>query len=78
MTVQETNILHKKAKHRKDGVYNFRGNLWVVKKNNFIAFADYSGKVFQRFGSFNTQIGDLSTIESWDRKKKLIEWLKNQ
>jgi hypothetical protein len=78
MKIQEINILNGKAKERKDGVYHFRGNWWIVKNNRFIAFADYSGKVFQRFGSFNTQIGDLSTVESWNRKKKLIEWLKTQ
>jgi hypothetical protein len=31
MTIEETNLLHEKAKGRKDGIYSFRGNLWVVK-----------------------------------------------
>lgn len=78
MTVEETNLLNEKAKSKKDGVYSFRGNLWVVKDNNFIAFSNNKGEVLQRFGYFNTPIGDFSNIERWDWKKKLIEWLKKR
>lgn len=65
MTIEETNILHEKAKTQKDGVYSYRGNLWVVKSNRFIAFVNNRGEVWQRFGSFNTKIGDLNMIETW-------------
>lgn len=78
MTIEETNLLHKKAETKKDGVYSFRGNLWAVKNKKFIAFIDNNGIVLQRFGVFNTQIGDLSSIERWDWKKKLIDWLNKQ
>lgn len=78
MTVTETNLLNEKAKSKKDGVYSFRGNLWVVKSNRFIAFCDNRGQVLQRFGSFNSQIGDFSSVERRDWKKKLIEWLRSQ
>ena len=78
MTVEETNLLNKKAKDRKDGVYSFRGNLWVVKTNRFIAFANNRGEVLQRFGAFNTQIGDFSSVERWNLKKKLVEWMQRQ
>ena len=78
MTVDETNLLHEKAKSKKDGVYSFRGNLWVVKSNKFLAFCNINGEVLQRFGSFNTRIGDFSNIERYNWKKKLIEWLKSQ
>lgn len=74
MTIEETNQLHEKAKTRNDGVYSFRGNLWVVKNGNFAAFADYSGNVYQRMGSFNVFIGK---VETYNRKKKLTDWLKN-
>lgn len=75
MTVKETNLLHEKAKHRKDGVYSFRGNLWAVKNGGFVAFANYFGECYQRMGAFNVQIGK---VERYDRKKKLTEWLKDQ
>lgn len=75
MTIDETNLLHEKAKIKKDGVYSFRGNLYVVKNNKFIAFSDYHGNCYQRFGSFNTSIGK---VERYDRKQKLKEWLKSQ
>lgn len=78
MTIYETNLLHKKAETKKDGVYSFRGNLWAVKNGKFVAFIDNRGQVLQRFGAFNTQIGDLSTIERWDWKKELVEWLRSQ
>lgn len=75
MTIEETNILHEKAKTRKDGVYSFRGNLWVVKDSKFIAFANPFGECYQRFGAFNMQIGK---VERYDRKQKLTEWLRSQ
>jgi len=74
MTTEETNILHEKAKTRKDGVYSFRGNLWVVKDNKFIAFSNYRGEFFLRYGSFNVGMGHVG---DYDRKKELTEWLKN-
>jgi hypothetical protein len=75
MTVDELNILHEKAKTRKDGVYNFRGNLWVVKSNQFIAYADLFGRCFQRMGAFNAVIGE---VQSYQRKEALLKWLKSQ
>jgi len=75
MTIDETNLLHEKAKTRKDGVYSFRGNLYVVKNKRFIAFADYFGRCYQRIGVFNVEIGK---VESYDRRKKLLEWLRAQ
>lgn len=75
MKIEETNLLNEKAKSRKDGIYSFRGNLWVVKDNKFVAFANYSGECFQRFGSFNVSIGK---VERYDRKQKLMTWLKSQ
>jgi len=75
MTIEETNLLHDKAVGRKDGVYSFRGNLWVVKNEKFVAFADYFGNCYQRFGSFNASIGK---VDRYDRKQKLTEWLRSQ
>ena len=75
MTIEETNLLHDKAVGRKDGVYAFRGNLWVVKNEKFVAFADHFGNCYQRFGSFNASIGK---VERYDRKQKLTEWLRSQ
>ena len=74
MTIDETNLLHEKAKTRKDGIYSFRGNLYVVKDKSFIAFANYCGECYQRMGAFNVQIGK---VEPYDRKQKLTEWLRN-
>ena len=75
MTIAETNLLHTKAKTRKDGIYSCKEYLWVCKNNEFVAFADYAGNCYQRFGSFNASIGK---VERYDRKKKLNEWLHAQ
>jgi hypothetical protein len=75
MTIDEINLLNKKAETKNNGVYSFRGNLYAVKGGKFVAFINPKGQVMQRFGSFNFQIGDLSSIERWDWKKKLNEWI---
>ena len=75
MTIEETNILYDKAKDRKDGVYSFRGNLWVVKNKRFIAFSDFSGYCYARMGAFNVLI---EKVDRYKRKEKLIEWLRTQ
>ena len=78
MTVDEIKLLNEKAKTKKDGVYSFRGNLWVVKSNKFLAYCKYNGEVLQRFGSFDTQIGDFKALYVYERKKKLTEWMQSQ
>jgi hypothetical protein len=74
MTTKDVDLLQNKAKSRKDGVYSYKGNLWVVKNNNFIAFADYFGNCYQILGYFTTSIG---TVDKYKAKEKLTEWLKN-
>lgn len=78
MTVEETKLLHEKAKTKKDGVYCFNGNLWVVKSNKFLAYCKYNGEVLQRFGFCDINIGDFGNLYVSDRKKKLLEWMRSQ
>ncbi len=73
MTTEDTNILHEKAKNRKDGVYSFHGHLWVVKSREFIAFADPFGQCYQRLGSFNVAIGK---VDKHLRREHLLKLLK--
>jgi hypothetical protein len=75
MTIAETNLLHNKAKTRKDGVYTYQGYFWAVKNHNFIAFVKPNGECYQRMGSFNVSIGK---VDRWDRKQELTKWLKSQ
>ncbi len=75
MTTDETNILIDKAKTRKDGVYSYKGFLYVVKDNKFLAFSTRFGECFQRGGGFNISIG---RVERYKRKEALIKWLKSQ
>jgi hypothetical protein len=55
MKIAEVNLLNRKAETKKDGVYSFRGNLWAVKNNKFIAYINQNGRVLQRFGAFDKQ-----------------------
>lgn len=75
MTIDETTLLNGLAKTRKDGIYSFRGYIWVVKDNKFVAFADWFGNCYQRFGAINASIGK---VDRYDRKQKLTEWLRAQ
>lgn len=74
MKIEEHNTLINKAKTRKDGVYSYNTYLYVVKNNAFIAYSDYFGNISSIQGVFHYQIGK---VESYDRKKKLIEYLRN-
>lgn len=73
MKISEANILIEKAKVRKDGVYSYKGNLWAVKNNVFVAFINPFGEVYQRNGSFLIMLGVVK--EKYERRKKLTEWL---
>lgn len=73
MTIQELNILHEKAKTKNDGVYLFKGNYWVVKDKNFIAYANNKGECFKRMGAFNYEIG---VVDKCKVKQELKKWLK--
>lgn len=75
MTYQEINVLHEKAKAKKDGVYSFRGVFYAVKCGHFVAFAEFSGECYQRNGAFNVRIGQVHRHE---RKKALKKWLNEQ
>jgi len=75
MTIDETNLLHKKAETKKDGIYSFKGNLWAVRNGKFIAFVNTKGVMLHRYGAFNHQVKDLSNIDKWQWKNKFKEWL---
>ncbi len=74
MTVPEHNILVEKAKSKNDGVYSWNNYLYVVKSSNFIAYSDYSGNISSVHGVFHMGIGK---VERYDRRKKLVEYLRS-
>lgn len=73
MTIEKASKLAQKAKSRKDGVYTDNTHIWAVKNNKFVAYVDFSGNVYQRFGHFVTKVGECNRLE---RKKYLRNWLK--
>lgn len=73
MKIDERNALIERASTKKDGVYSYKGYLYVVKNNNMVAFADHFGDCYSCQGVFNVKIGHC---EKYDRKKKLLEYLR--
>lgn len=78
MTVDEVNLLNKKAEKLKDGVYTFKGQRWDCKDNKFIAYVKHCGAVMQRLGSFDTQIGNFIDVPRYDWAKELKKWMQSQ
>jgi hypothetical protein len=72
MTIEVHNILTDKAKTRKDGVYAYRGLMYAVKNNRFIAYADYSGNISTLYGVFHRSCG---RVQIWERKKELMKFI---
>lgn len=58
-TIENLNAIHDKAKGKKDGVYSFRGLEYRVENGRFTHFA-HGGRVFERAGNFNVEIGAYS------------------
>ena len=72
MKVETHNILIDKAKTRRDGVYSYHGFLYLVKNNDFVAYADGCGYCFSIHGMFHQPMG---RVERSKRKIGLINLL---
>lgn len=76
MQISIAEILHNKAKEKKDGIYDHKPFTYVVKGNKFIAFANrFSGECYRHFGSFNVKI---CKVERYEIRNKLKELLKQK
>ena len=75
MKLTDTILINKKAETKKDGAYSFRGFLYAVKSKKFVMWVNSRGEVFQRYGSFNTIIGNLDVTEKYNWRKKIIKLL---
>lgn len=74
MTYDDIKILSEKAKIKANGVYSYKGILYAVSDNKFVAYSDRLGNCYQNFGSFVVKIGNVMI---YDRRKELNKWLKN-
>jgi len=74
LTISETKILIEKKKKKKDGIYSYKGNLYIVKDNKFRVYCDYFGNVYQLSGSFFVSIGKIE--KRYEHRQKLKELLK--
>ena len=66
-TVTNLNLIHEKASSRADGVYAFRGVLYLVQSGHFTYYA-HAGEVLRRAGFFDVQIGRCESTQSEMRK----------
>jgi len=67
-TLENINMIHDKAKKKKDGVYSFRGLLYRVKDCRFTHYC-YRREIFERSGYFNVYLG--STIHEREALRNL-------
>lgn len=72
LPVDIANEIVEKAKSKKDGVYSHKRYVYAVKRNCFVALADRMGNVYQRYGSFITEIGKVETYNRSKELKKLL------
>lgn len=69
-TVTNLNLIHDKAKGKRDGVYSFRGVVYRVSDGRFTHFA-HNGEILQRAGGFNVLLGKHGGYGCDDAKKAL-------
>ena len=54
--ITNLNLIYEKAKTKKNGVYSFRGVMYLVINNRFTHFA-YNQELTKRCGCFNANVG---------------------
>lgn len=69
------NEIVEKAKLKPNGVFSHKKTLYGVKDKRPVLFCDYFGKVLQNSYGFLADIGDMSKLYSYDRKKELARLL---
>ena len=72
MTLENMALIDGKARKGGDGVYRFRGITYRV-RNNRITHVAYGGKVFERCGYFNVEIGQYKV--NYEDARKLLRTL---
>lgn len=55
-TPENYQLATEKAKEKADGVYSFRGVAYRIRDHRITHYA-HSGRVLERFGHFDTQVG---------------------
>jgi hypothetical protein len=69
-TIHNLNLIHDRAKTKKDGIYSFRGMAYRVEDGHFTHYA-YGGQVVMRGGNFNYVMGRYSGYS--DNAKKALK-----
>jgi hypothetical protein len=70
-TIENTNAINEKAKTKNDGVYRFRGIVYRV-KNNRVTHIASNGKVLERAGYFNVEIGTYENGIGGDTRATIL------
>ena len=69
----DLDVMLKKAKTKKDGVYSYRGHYYAVKDNTVHFVSSYTS-VFERFGAFLCNIGKCEYVSDVPKRmKKLLK-----
>lgn len=75
LTVDNRNIIVKKAESKSDGIYSFRGVIFRVKNGQATHFA-VDGKILLGIGAANTQVGEYELGRN-DKAKAMLKSIKD-
>ena len=79
MEISIHNDLVVRAKTKKDGVYTYKGNYYLVINYHLHSYCDYFGNVSENFGSFIVSKGKAKDrFDGRDILKKYLKQLKTK
>jgi hypothetical protein len=77
MNIDEHNEIIKRSKTKKDGIYTYKKNFYLVYKNQLAAYCDYMGNVYEYLYGFNVSKGKLKDrFEGYDLLKSYLKQYK--
>jgi hypothetical protein len=65
------NAAIEKAKSKKDGIFSFRGVLYLVRSEKIRGYA-FGGEVFQALGHFTTVVGKYKDVWGGEKEAKAL------
>jgi len=79
MKVDEYNEIRKRAEKKKDGVYTYKMNFYLVYKNQLAGYCDFLGNVCECLYGFNVSKGKAKDrFEGRDQLKSYLKQYRNK
>jgi hypothetical protein len=78
MKIEIHNEISERAKSKKDGIYTYKRNFYLVYKERLAAYCDYLGNVYECIYGFNVSKGkSKDRYEGRDLLKSYLKQYKN-